>query len=212
MLVVGLGRFGGSLATTLVELGHEVLGVDNDPVTVQRYANLLTHVVVADTTDVDALRQIGAADFPVAVVGIGSGIEASVLSTAALIEVGVRNIWAKAITAAHGRILELVGAEHVIYPEREMGERVAHLVTGRMLDFIELDPGFALVETVAPQEIVGKSLVELSFRTRYGVTVVCIKPRGGNYTYAQIDTVVQAGDTLLVAGETKLAEAFANLD
>jgi trk system potassium uptake protein TrkA len=210
-MVVGLGRFGASLATTLVAMGHEVLGVDTDPVIVQRFSTVLTQTVEADTTDVTVLRQLGAAEFPCAVVGIGTGIEASVLTVTALGDLGVPNIWAKAITEAHARILERVGAHHVISPEKEMGERVAHLVTGRMIDYLELDPGFALVETAAPAEMVGRSLTELSFRSRYGVTVVCIKPAGSVFTYATPDTVIGEGDTLLVAGESRRAEAFANL-
>lgn len=211
VLVIGLGRFGAALATSLVALGHEVLGVDTDPAIVQRYSTLLTQTIEADTTDPDVLVQIGARDFSCAVVGIGNGIEASVLTVSALADVGIPNIWAKAITEPHARILERVGAHHVISPEREMGERVAHLVTGRMIDYLELDPGFALVETTAPAELVGKTLTEVLFRSRYGVTVVCIKPAEGVFTYATADTRIGAGDMLLVAGESARAEAFANL-
>ncbi|MCD9622469.1 potassium channel family protein [Rhabdothermincola salaria] len=211
VLVIGLGRFGASLATSLMGLGYEVLGVDTSPALVQRYSGLLTQTVEADSTDADVLRQLGAGEFPIAVVGIGTGIEASVLTVAALGDLGVPDIWAKAITEPHARILERVGVHHVVFPEAEMGERVAHLVTGRMMEYLELDPGFALVETTAPTEMLGKSLTELMFRSRYGVTVVCIKPAGGVFTYATPDTVVGEGDTILVAGETARAEAFANL-
>jgi trk system potassium uptake protein TrkA len=211
ILVIGLGRFGSSLATTLVELGHEVLGVDDDPVVVQEHAGLITHVVQADSTSVAALRQLGAGDFTSAVVAVGSDLEASVLSTAALVDLEVANIWAKAVSAAHGKILERVGAHHVVLPEHDMGERVAHLVTGRMMDYIALDKGFALVETRAPRELVGRSLGDAGVRARYGVTVVCIKPAGHGFTYATPDTVVCEGDVLLVAGATKQAEGFADL-
>lgn len=210
-MVIGLGRFGASLAASLMDLGYEVMGVDTSPSLVQRYSALLTQTVEADSTDVDVLRQLGAAEFPIAVVGIGTGIEASVLTVSALGDLGVPNIWAKAITEPHARILERVGVHHVVFPEREMGERVAHLVTGRMMEYLELDPGFALVETTAPTEMLGKSLTELLFRSRYGVTVVCIKPAGGTFTYATPDTIVGPGDTILVAGETEKAEAFAKL-
>lgn len=209
--MIGLGRFGAALATSLVALGHEVLGVDTDPAIVQRYSSLLTQTMEADCTDPEVLRQIGAAEFPCAVVGIGNGIEASVLTVAALADLDIGNIWAKAITEPHARILERVGAHHVISPEKEMGERVAHLVTGRMIDYLELDPGFALVETTAPAELVDRSLTEVLFRSRYGVTVVCIKPAGGTFTYATPDTKIGEGDLLLVAGEAARAEAFANL-
>lgn len=209
ILVVGLGRFGRALADTLIALGHEVLGVDRDARVVQRASAMLTHVVEADTTDADVLRQIGAADFSHAVVAIGTALEASILTTAALADLNIPDIWAKALTDDHARILERVGAHHVVFPEHEMGARVAHLVTGRMLDFIELDENFALVETRAPEEMVGRTLGEMGVRGRYGVTVVCIKHRGGSFTYATADTVVEKGDLLLVAGATAQAERFA---
>ena len=211
VLVVGLGRFGASLASQLVELGHEVLGIDADPALVQRYSRVLTQTVEADSTDPMVLEQLGAADFPCAVVGIGTGIESSVLTVTALSDLGIPNIWAKAISEPHARILTRVGAHHVVSPEREMGERVAHLVTGRIMEYLELDEGFALVETTTPTELVGRTLTEVSLRSRYGLTVVCIKPAGGTFTYATADTRLGAGDTLLVAGETRLAEAFAEL-
>jgi trk system potassium uptake protein TrkA len=211
VLVIGLGRFGSALATQLVELGHEVLGVDADPALVQRHSRVLTQAVEADATDPLVLEQLGAADFPCAVVGIGTGIEASVLTVTALSDLGIANIWAKAISEPHARILERVGAHHVVSPESEMGRRVAHLVTGRIIEYLELDPGFALVETTTPAELAGRTLTEVSLRSRYGLTVVCIKPAGGSFTYATADTRLGAGDTLLVAGETRLAEAFAEL-
>lgn len=210
-LVIGLGRFGGALAQTLVELGHGVLGVDADSRTVQRYADELTHVVECDSTDPEAMAQIGAADFGTAVVAIGAYMEASILTTALLADLGVRRIVAKAITEPHGKILERVGAHRVVFPERDMGVRVAHTLTGRTIDYIQLDPGFALVEVTAPAEIVGKTLAEAEVRRRYGITVVCIKPAGGTFTYATPDTVVRDGDVLVVAGETERAEGFSEL-
>ena len=209
--MVGLGRFGGSVAAELVRLGFEVLGVDGDARRVQQHAELLTHVVQADTTDADALRQLGASDFQHAVVGIGTDIEASILTTAALDDLGVPSIWAKAVTTAHGRILERVGAHHVIFPEHEMGRRVAHLVGGRIIDWFQLDEDFAMVETIAPTEILGRSLGDIGVRARYGVTVVCVKPAGEGFTYATADTILEENDVLVVAGPTKRAEAFAHL-
>jgi trk system potassium uptake protein len=209
VLVVGLGRFGGSLAEALVELGHEVLGVDADPKLVQSFAEQLTHVVEADATDIDALRQIGAGDFERAVVGIGTDIEASILVTSHLADLGVGRIWAKAITMAHGRILRRVGAHEVVFPEHDMGRRVAHLVTDRMLEFVQLDDGFALIETFAPKDLVGRSLADAQVRKRYGVTIVCIKPESGRFTYATADTVPGPRDVLVVAGEPRAVEAFA---
>jgi len=211
VLVVGLGRFGGALAETLVGLGHEVLAVDTDAKRVQDYSGRLTSVVEANSTSADALRQIGAADFSRAVVAIGADIEASILTVGALVDLGVQHVWAKAMTTAHGRILERVGATRVVFPERDMGERVAHMVTGRMLDYIELDEAFALVETVAPQDLVGRTLGQTRVRHKHGVTVVCIKPPGGSFTYATADTLVDEGALLVVAGTCDRAERFAKM-
>ena len=211
VLVIGLGRFGSALAETLEHLGYEVLGVDTDAAVVQEMSGTLTHVVEADSTNIAALRQLGAGDFQAAVVCIGGDMEASILTTAALTDLNIPNIWAKAITESHGRILRRVGAHAVVFPEHDMGVRVAHMVTGRMIDYIELDEGFALVETLAPTEAHGKTLLEASLRAKHDVTVVCIKPIGEPFTYATPDTLINEGDILLVAGETKHVERFANL-
>lgn len=209
VLVIGLGRFGSALAKELVDLGHEVLGIDGDPKIVQQNADVLTHVVQADSTDPEVLRQLGAGDFAVAVVGIGTDLEASILTTAALADAGIPNIWAKAITMAHARILERVGAHHVVFPESDMGRRVAHLVTGRMLDWFQLDEQFAMVETEVPAEILGRTLGDVGVRNAFKVTVVAVKPKGGSFTYATADTVLERGDVVVVAGETKAVERFA---
>jgi trk system potassium uptake protein TrkA len=211
-LVIGLGRFGGGLAETLAELGHDVLGVDTDAKLVQSYAAKLTHVVEADSTDIEAMRQLGAGDFRTAVVAIGTELEASILTTAVLVDLKVPKIVAKAITHEHGTILERVGASRVVFPERDMGVRVGHSLAGSMLDYFELDPGFALVETTAPKELIGKTLAKAEVRKRYGITVVCIKPEGGSFTYATPETVASEGDILVVAGETKRAEAFGEME
>ncbi len=210
-LVIGLGRFGGGLAETLVGMGHDVLGVDADPKPVQEFSGLLTHVVEADSTSEAAMRQLGAGEFGTAVVAIGTDLEASILTTSVLADLGVARIVAKAVTEAHGRILQRVGAHRVVFPERDMGIRVGHSLAGSIMDYFQLDPGFALVETRAPKEIVGKTLADAEVRKRYGITVVCIKPQGGSFTYATPDTVVQDGDVLVVAGETRRAEAFGEL-
>ncbi len=212
VVVVGLGRFGGAVATELVRLGFEVLGIDGDGERVQEHADLLTQAVRADATNEEALRQLGVADFSYAVVGIGSDIEASVLATAALVDLDVANIWAKAVSAPHGRILERVGAHHVVFPEQDMGRRVAHLVGGRVIDWFQLDEEFAMVETVVPAELIGRSLGEAGIRDRFGVTVVCIKPAGQAFTYATPDTVLEKGAVLVVAGSSKDAEHFARLE
>lgn len=211
MIVLGLGRFGSSVASEAMRLGFEVLGVDGDARRVQELADDLTHAVQADTTDSEALRQLGANEFSTAVVGIGTDIEASVLTTANLDDFGVPDIWAKAVTRPHGRILERVGAHHVIYPEHDMGRRLAHLVGGHILEWVQLDDDFAMVETLAPQALHGLSLADAAVRARYGVTVVCVKAAGWGFTHATPDTVLSDGDVVVVAGPTEPAERFATL-
>ena len=211
-LVIGLGRFGQVLAETLVQLGDEVLGVDSDPRVVQECADDLTHVVRADSTDAEALRQIGAANFERAVVAIGSDIQASILTTYNLVDLGVQTIWAKAVTAEHGAILERVGASRVVFPERDMGVRVAHTMIGRTVDYLELDDDFVLLERTAHRELVGRSLRAAEVRSRHDLTVVAIKRPGGAFGYATPDTRVESGDLVVVAGSTSAAEAFATLD
>ena len=211
-LVIGLGRFGQALAGTLAELGHEVMGVNASEKIVQACATTMTHVVRADATDVEALRQLGAADFPKAVVAIGNDIQASILVTYALVDLGVPKIWAKAITAQHGAILERVGAHRVVFPERDMGVRVAHTMVGRTIDYIALDEDFVLVETTVPRDIVGKTLRDAELRRRHDVTVVCIKRPGGSFEYATPETVVHEGDLIVVAAQIDRAKAFAALE
>jgi trk system potassium uptake protein TrkA len=212
VIVIGLGRFGSSLAHTLVDLGYEVLGVDFDEQRVQDHAGTITHVVQADTTSERALRQIGAADAVTAVVCIGTDVESSVLTTTALVDLGVKNIWAKAITEPHGRILQRVGAHHVVFPEAEMGSRVAHLVTGQMLEYIALDDNFVIAELIAPEELSGVPLGESNLRARYKVTVVCVKQGRGQFTYADRETVLGPSDLIVIAGHRADVERFTDRD
>lgn len=211
VVVIGLGRFGSSLALELMRGGYDVLGIDADQRIVQRYADELTHAAVADTTDAEAMRQLGVPEFPVAVVGIGDNLEASILTTAVLVDLGVPNIWSKATSREQGRILERIGAHHVVLPEFDMGERVAHLVTGRMLDFIEFEDGYALAKSRAPEEVVGRRLGDSRLRSRYGVTVVGVKRSGEGFTHATEDTVIEPGDVLILSGKTRDVERVADL-
>jgi trk system potassium uptake protein len=212
IVVIGLGRFGGAVATALAKLGHDVLGVDDNAEIVQSWADRLTHVVQADSTSSETLRRLGIADFGHAVVAIGTDLEASVLTVLARSELGVPDIWAKALGPKHGRILERTGAHHVVYPEADMGERVAHLVVGgKMMDFIEFDDGFAIGKTRAPPEAIGKTLAECALRRRHGVTVVGVKRPREDFTNATPETLIQAGDLLIVSGPTDKVEAFAHI-
>ena len=211
VIVIGLGRFGTAVASSLVRMGQEVLGVDENPDLVQRWADDLTHVVQADSTDDQALRQLGISEFDRAVVAIGNDIEASVLTVLALAEAGVPDIWAKAITRKHGRILERVGAHHVVYPEYSMGERVAHMLTGGMMDYIEFDDEFSIARTQAPAATWDKSLAESAPRTHYGVTIVGVKRLGEDFTYARPETVVNRNDQLIVSGPTAKVEKYCSI-
>ncbi|SNR32865.1 trk system potassium uptake protein TrkA [Haloechinothrix alba] len=210
-MIIGLGRFGGSLALELVRQKTDVLAIDSSPKLIDQYSEEVTHAAVADSTDPDALRQLGVHRFKRAVVSIGADLEASILTTSLLADFGIPNIWAKALSRQHARILERVGAHHVVLPEHDMGERVAHLVMGRMLDYIEFEDDYALVKTVAPAEAVGRPLGESQLRSKYGVTVVSIKRRGEGFTYATAETVVRRGDLLIVAGKSAETEKFAEL-
>jgi len=209
VIVIGLGRFGGAVARSLIRTGHEVLGVDQDMELVQQWSEELTHVVQADTTNPAALKRLGAGDMAHAVVGIGSNIEASVLTVVALADAGCKDIWAKAVNTNHGRILERVGAAHVVFPEAAMGERVAHLVTGKMMDFIEFDDGFAIVKTRTPRALAGKSLAETDVRKSHGITIVGVKRPREPFIQAVPDTIVYMSDVLIVSGPTDKVETFA---
>lgn len=209
VLVIGLGRFGSATALQLARQGREVLGVERDPALVQKMSGQLTHVVEAEATDIDALRQVGASDFTAAVVGAGTSIESSVLITANLVDLGIDRIWAKAISPAHGKILARIGAHHVIFPEADAGRRTAHLVSGRLLDYIEFDDDFAIVKMYPPRETQGFTLGESDVRSKYGVTVVGVKSPGEDFTYARPETMVTSRDLLIVSGHVDLIERFA---
>ncbi|AWB85453.1 potassium channel family protein [Mycetocola zhujimingii] len=211
VLIIGLGRFGAACAGELDRLDREVLAIDEGAELVQKWSERITHTVQADARNIEALKQIGAQDFSIAVVAVGSSIEASVLITANLVDLKVPQIWAKAVSQSHGKILARVGANHVIYPEAEAGERVAHLVSGRMLDFIQFDDDFALVKMYPPRPIRGKNLTESGVRSRHNITVVGVKSPGKPFTYATADTVVSDHDLIIVSGTSADIEKFAAL-
>jgi trk system potassium uptake protein TrkA len=203
-----LGRFGISVATSLIRMGHEVLGVDESATIVQDSADRLTHVLQADCTSPEALRQIGIADFKTAVVAIGSDIEASILTALAVIEAGVPTIWAKATNERHGKILKSIGIQNVVYPEARMGQMVAHILTGKMMDFVELDNDFAMVKTRAPAELVRRTLEQAQVRQRHGITIVGIKRPGEDFTYVHAGTIVEKDDLLIILGKVDQVERF----
>jgi trk system potassium uptake protein TrkA len=211
VVVIGLGRFGKSLALELIKEGTEVLGIDVDPRTVQGMAGRLTHVVEADSTNEEALRQLSVAEFDRAVVGIGTNLEASILTSSILVNFGIKNIWSKAISHSHARILGQLGVHHSVRPEHDTGKRVAHLVRGRMLDYIEFDDGYAIVKTTPPSSILDRPLGDSGVRSKYGVTIVGIKRQGEDFTHATAESVVKANDLIIVSGPEAGVERFSEL-
>lgn len=208
VLVIGLGRFGSALADELDNIDVEVLAVEKDADTVERWSKRLP-VVEADAADPRALDQLGARDFGAAVVGVGTSLEASVLITGNLVDIGIPDIWAKATSVEHKRILERIGAHHVVLPETESGTRVAHVVAGKMLDYIEIEDGFTVVKMRPPKETHGFTLKELDLREKYGIQVIGVKSPGVDFEYAGKDTRISKDDLLVVAGDGELLDRFA---
>lgn len=208
VLVVGLGRFGSAMAMTLDRLGQDVLAVERSPQLVAHFSDRLP-IVEADATSPEALEQLGARDFSVAVVGVGTSLEASVLITGNLVDLGTAQIWAKAISAEHGRILQRIGAHHVVFPEADAGNRVAHLVSGKLLDYIEVEDGFTIVKMRPPRETQGFTIAQTKVRERYGVTIIGVKSPGQEFVYAEPQTRIAATDLLVVSGHSDLLERFA---
>ena len=187
------------------------LGIDADEARVNEFAHDLTHVVHGDPTNEETLRELGVADFDAAVVAIGSSLEASILSASLLIEAGVKQVWAKANSTSHGRILTQIGVHHVIFPEYEMGRRVAHQVSGESLDYVHIDEDFVMVKTYVPQVYEGAVLAEAKIRATFGVTVVAIND-GNGYKPAFPDTVLRKGNTIVIAGPKGPLDQFCQLD
>ncbi|HYF92174.1 MAG TPA: TrkA family potassium uptake protein [Symbiobacteriaceae bacterium] len=199
--VLGLGRFGSSVARTLQSLGHEVLGIDGNPDLVEMLSPDVTHAVTCDVTDEDSLRSLGLRNFDCAVVAIGHDVQASIMATVILKEIGVPKVVAKAAGDLHGRVLSKVGADKVVYPERDMGARVAHmLLTGSITDFIELSPEHTIMEMVAPAKMIGKSLRDLNLRARYGINVMALKTGEQINAAPHATDVVRQGDVLVLLG------------
>ena len=203
--IIGLGRFGGSICRTLVESGKEVLAIDSSEDRVNEYMNIATHAVVGNAQDEMTLRSLGIRNFDHVIVAIGEDIQASILVTLMIKEMGVPNVVAKAQNEYHARVLEKIGADRVVHPERDMGVRIAHnLVSKNILEFIELSDEFSLAEIkVANPKFFNKSLLELNFRQRFGLTVVAIRRVGGDVVVSPAaNEIVRENDNLLVIGAT----------
>ncbi|CAA9445781.1 MAG: Trk system potassium uptake protein TrkA [uncultured Rubrobacteraceae bacterium] len=210
-LVVGLGRLGIAMVGTLDSLGHEVLAVDAKEGLIQALANDMpnVHFVAADATDEDVLLGLNVQDFDAAAVVIGENhVEAGILTTANLKEIGLPLIVARATSKLHARVLERVGADRIIQPELEMGEQAARvLASPGMLDYVDLGENEALIEARVPSQWVDKSLAELALSRSLGLTVVALKPREGEGKLPRGDTVLREGDVIVVGGTKKRLDA-----
>lgn len=207
--VIGMGRFGASVAQALYNMGYDVMVMDEDEERIQDHINIATHAVQADSTDEQALKEVGIRNFDVVVVAIGADIQASILTTLILKEMGVKMIVAKAQNERHGQVLYKVGADRVVFPERDMGLRVAHnLISPNVLDFVELAEEYSIAEVAASDAMDGKSLIELDVRARFGVNVMAIKS-GNSFNIAPNATdMIQEGDILIVIGHNDDLKKF----
>jgi trk system potassium uptake protein TrkA len=201
--VIGLGRFGVSVATTLHSLGHDVLAIDSDEKSIQNIATQLPNAVQADATNEAVLRELEIKNFDVAIVGMGSDVESSVLATILLKKLGVRRVIARANDILHGSILERIGADSVVYPEREMGVRVAHRMTlTDVSDYMSIVDRYGIAKLLAPPELVGHKLSEIGFGpgSRSEVAVLLIQRKKEVIINPGTEEAIQAGDVLVLAG------------
>lgn len=201
-IVIGCGRFGSSVATTMHLLGHQVMAIDKNDDAVQALAEKVTHAAIVDVTDEQALRALGMGNFDVAIIAIGSDIRASIIATLIAKEMGVEQIVCKAKDELQAKVLYKIGADRVVFPERDMGVRVAHnLVSNNILDHIELDPDYSIVEIVTPKEWEGKTLIELDLRAKYEITVLAIKSGKSINVTPSPEEQLKSGSILVVIGQ-----------
>ena len=211
-LIIGLGRFGSSIAKTIYELGHDVLAIDKDEEKVQEISDYVTHAVQMDSTDESILKTLGVTNFDVAVVTIGSNLQDSVMATLILKELGVKYIIAKANNELHAKVLTKIGADKVVLPERDMGTRVAHnLVSSNILDYIELSEEYSILEIEAIKEWFNKSLKEIEIRKKHGINVVAIK-RGEKVNISpSAEDTIKENDVLVALGSAKDLNKFESM-
>lgn len=200
--VIGMGRFGSSVAKSLTDMGYEVLAIDESEQRIQEVSSMVTHAVSADCTDEEALRALGIRNFDVVVVAIGQDIQASILTTLILKELGVNTLIVKAQSELHGKVVAKIGADKVVYPERDMGQRVAHqLVSPNFIDHIEISEDYSIVELKAPSQMVGKSLKLLDIRARYKCNVMAIKTGSHMDIAPNADYLIDSHDIIVIVGK-----------
>lgn len=211
--IIGVGRFGSSVALTLTKMGYEILALDVSEERVNDIVEHVTHAVQIDALDEHALRSVGIRNFDVVVVAIGQDIQANILVTVMLKEMGVKNVVAKAQNALHGRVLERVGADKVVFPERDMGEKVAHaLVSKNIMEQISLSPEHSLVEMLAPSLFINKTLLESRARNKYGVSILAIRREGELIISPTAQERIMEGDILVVIGKTDRLQKFETVE
>ncbi len=200
-VVIGLGRFGGSICKSLAEQGMEVMAIDKDEDRVNEFSSIASHAVVADTTDESVLKSLGIGNFDHVVVAIGDDIQSSILTTLMLKEAGVTNVTVKAQNDYHEKVLRKIGADNVVHPERDMGQRIANnIVSNNVLDYLELSDEHSIVEIVTNEKLAGNSIIDLDIRAKYGINIVAIKRKNDIIVSPQADDLVELGDILIVIG------------
>lgn len=207
--VIGLGRFGASISKELIKLGYEVLGIDKNEEIVDELSSELTHTVVADATDEEVLKSLGMRNFDCAVVAIGDDIQSSILTAIVLKDLGVKKVVAKALSDLHGKVLNKIGVDRIIYPERDMGIRVAHqLVSPNLLDYIEISKDYTIAELSVSKRISGLTIKELDPRAKYGCSVVAINKTTGVIIAPTATDTVNEHDIMVIIGTNDHIEEF----
>ena len=210
--VIGLGRFGISVARRLHEAGQEVLGIDVNEERIDDAESYVTHAIIADSTDEKALTSIGIRNFDCVIVAIGNDIQSSILTVMILKDLGVKKVIAKALGKLHGKVLDRIGADWIVYPERDMGERVANqLLSPNMLNYIELSKEYNIEEIMIPERMAEKSLKELNIRAKYNVSAIAVFRSGNIIISPSPDELIHKGDLLVMIGNREDLAEFANL-
>ncbi|WP_201716791.1 potassium channel family protein [Rossellomorea arthrocnemi] len=200
-VVIGLGRFGGSIVRSLTDQGMEVMAIDQDEDKVNEFSSIASHAVVADSTDESVLKSLGIRNFDHVIVAIGDDIQSSILTTLMLKEIGVKKITVKAQNDYHEKVLRKIGANQVVHPERDMGRRIAHnIISNNVLDYLELSDEHSIVEIVANEHLSGNSLIDLDIRAQFGINIVAIKREKDIIVSPQADEQIRVGDILIVIG------------
>src|SRR5690625_791673 len=199
--VIGLGRFGGSICEELSMEGMKVLAIDKNEHKINEYKNIASHAVIADSTDEQALKDLGIKNIDHVIVAIGDNIQASILTTVILADLGIKKITVKAQNDYHEKILNKIGAHQFVHPERDMGRRLAHsLISSNILDYLELSEDHSMVEIIAGEKMLGKTLIELNIRAKYGCNVVAIRQGKKLNVSPTADETIQEDDVLIVIG------------